>query len=407
MSASEYEGLKQYRASVPKAEGVTQSERYLARLAEKSFLNLWSYPAPFRDQQQSGCGDGKELCDLLVVCGRYIVIFSEKTIAWPRGNLTVAWRRWAKRAVRDAAKQAKGAERWITEFPERLFLDRQCETPFPIALPPPGERIIHRVVVARGAAAACRKHVRGSSGSLTRLRQLGPLTDDNLLIFRDRTPKGRHYTARPRDPRRGFKTAASARAASAMPSRADAGVVRGPRSGWVWRASTKWRPSAVGTWRSTIWMAANFSTMARGVRPGAWGPGEVLQSHEQAIGDERDEDVRLNALLELMEDGPDGKIVLELLECLFDFRERHVVAPQRGGVFAGHVRAQQVAALAAKHLSQFLATQAVGEPVGGQLFVGVRDIDLNEEPSSASVFLRRAELEHELVATVRLSSKLA
>ena len=29
---------------------------------------------------------------------------------------------------------------------------------------------------------------------LTRLRQLSPLTDDNLLIFRDRTPKGRHYT---------------------------------------------------------------------------------------------------------------------------------------------------------------------------------------------------------------------
>ena len=50
---------------------------------------------------------------------------------------------------------------------------------------------------------------------------------------------------------------------------------------------------------------------------GAWGeagrlgPGEVLQGHEQAIGDERDEDVRLDALLELVEDGPDGKIVLE------------------------------------------------------------------------------------------------
>ena len=40
---------------------------------------------------------------------------------------------------------------------------------------------------------------------LTRLRQLGPLTDDNLLIFRDRTPKGRHYTARPRDPPTGLQ----------------------------------------------------------------------------------------------------------------------------------------------------------------------------------------------------------
>ena len=37
------------------------------------------------------------------------------------------------------------------------------------------------------------------AGLLARLRQLGPLADDNLLIFRDRTPKGRHYTERPGD----------------------------------------------------------------------------------------------------------------------------------------------------------------------------------------------------------------
>ena len=36
--------------------------------------------------------------------------------------------------------------------------------------------------------------------TVARLRQLGPLTDDNLLIFRDRTPKGRHYTERPGAP---------------------------------------------------------------------------------------------------------------------------------------------------------------------------------------------------------------
>ena len=39
-----------------------------------------------------------------------------------------------------------------------------------------------------------------SPAPLARLRQLGPLTDDNLLIFRDRTPKGRHYTERPGAP---------------------------------------------------------------------------------------------------------------------------------------------------------------------------------------------------------------
>ena len=42
-------------------------------------------------------------------------------------------------------------------------------------------------------------------GALSRLRQLGPLTDDNLLIFRDRTPKGRHYTERPGDPLTGLQ----------------------------------------------------------------------------------------------------------------------------------------------------------------------------------------------------------
>ena len=40
---------------------------------------------------------------------------------------------------------------------------------------------------------------------LARLRQLGPLTDDNLLIFRDQTPKGRHYTERPGDPLTGLQ----------------------------------------------------------------------------------------------------------------------------------------------------------------------------------------------------------
>ena len=37
---------------------------------------------------------------------------------------------------------------------------------------------------------------RAAGAVLARLRQLGPLGDDNALIFRDRTPKGRHYTAR-------------------------------------------------------------------------------------------------------------------------------------------------------------------------------------------------------------------
>ena len=51
----------------------------------------------------------------------------------------------------------------------------------------------------------CTEVVRQWAADLARLRQLGPLTDDNLLIFRDRTPKGRHYTERPGDPPTGLQ----------------------------------------------------------------------------------------------------------------------------------------------------------------------------------------------------------
>ena len=157
---------KQYRPAVVKALGVTPSERFLASLAEQSFLNLWSYPTPYRDKKQGDTGDGKELCDLLVVCGKYVIIFSEKTVSWPNGDLDLAWTRWAKRAIRDAARQARGAERWIIEHPDRIFLDRECTKRFPIDFPPLDERVIHRVVVASGAAEACKAYHPASSGSL-------------------------------------------------------------------------------------------------------------------------------------------------------------------------------------------------------------------------------------------------
>ena len=159
---------EQLRPPIVKEVGVTESERYLASLAEKSFLNLWSYPSPYRDQKTggNGRGDGKELCDLLVVCGDHVIIFSEKNIDWPSGNLNVAWARWTKRAVMAAAKQAKGAERWIEEYPDRIFLDRNCENPFPIDLPEPEKRKFHHVIVARGASGQFKECLKGHSGSL-------------------------------------------------------------------------------------------------------------------------------------------------------------------------------------------------------------------------------------------------
>ncbi len=157
---------EQLRPPITKGSGTTKSERYLAQLAEKSFLNLWSYPSPYRNQKQKNAGDGKELCDLLVVCGKHVIIFSEKSIAWPSVELDIAWRRWTRSAIRKAAKQANGAQRWITDFPKQIFLDRKCWNAFPLDFPNHDERIIHKIVVARGASTGCRKHRPGNSGSL-------------------------------------------------------------------------------------------------------------------------------------------------------------------------------------------------------------------------------------------------
>ena len=76
------------RIPIHKAQGVTPSERYLNSLCEKSFLSLWSYPGVFRDQKVGGNGDGKELCDMVVVFDQHILIFSDKHCSFPAsGNL--------------------------------------------------------------------------------------------------------------------------------------------------------------------------------------------------------------------------------------------------------------------------------------------------------------------------------
>lgn len=160
------EKFEQLRPAVPRSEGTTESEQYLAKLAERSFLDLWSYANPYRNQKINGAGDGKELCDLIIVCDPHVIIFSEKTIAWPNGVTELAWSRWYKRAIEKSANQIRGAERWIRDLPSEIYLDPDCTIPFPIEFPSAERMIVHRVVVARGAGAACREHFGGGNGSL-------------------------------------------------------------------------------------------------------------------------------------------------------------------------------------------------------------------------------------------------
>ena len=146
---------------IEKSQGTTDSERYLAVLCERAFLSLWSYPKPYRDQ-----GDGKEICDLLVVFKQHILIFSDKDIAFKNtGNLKTDWGRWVKKAVLGSANTVYGAERWIREHPERVYLDKQCQIPFPIQFPSADTVQFHRIVVARNATERFREQI-GGLGSL-------------------------------------------------------------------------------------------------------------------------------------------------------------------------------------------------------------------------------------------------
>jgi hypothetical protein len=156
-----------------RGSGFTASERYLNRLSDNTFLKLWTYPNTFSDRNKRTKGDGKEICDLLVVCGDDVLVFSDKSIQWPDGaNTEVRWSRWYRRAVKKSVDQIRGAERWLRDFPDRVFLDAACTRRLPIELPPLERRRVHGIAIVRGAHDACSRHFEGDEGSLVILPRL-------------------------------------------------------------------------------------------------------------------------------------------------------------------------------------------------------------------------------------------
>ncbi len=163
-------------------DGFTPSERALDRVCKRAVLSLWSYLNVFTDRGRSGAkGDGKELCDLLVIFGDDVLIFSDKECHVPGGATNDAWARWYKRAIEKSVKQVLGAERWLREHPDRVFLDSHCSVRFP--LPWPANPRFHRIVVATGAREACLR-LTGSEDIALTSRVLGDgHTDANATPF--------------------------------------------------------------------------------------------------------------------------------------------------------------------------------------------------------------------------------
>ncbi len=149
---------------VNKSEGTTASEVYLAKLCQNTFLSMWSYPNICRDQGKKN--DGKEICDLLVVFQNHVIILSDKKCSFPYSdNLNLDWSRWYRKAIKKSADQIFGAERWLLQYPDRIYLDKSCTKKLPISLPTLENVKIHRIVIAHASSERCIAEI-GGSGSL-------------------------------------------------------------------------------------------------------------------------------------------------------------------------------------------------------------------------------------------------
>src|SRR6516165_11412327 len=81
----------------------------------------------------------------------------------------------------------------------------------------------------------------------------------------------------------------------------------------------------------------------------------------EAIGEEGDEDMRLNPRLVLVKDRPNGEVAFEVLERLFDAAELKVKAPQPRRIVVDEIGAQEIAALAPPGPAQFGAIETIAE----------------------------------------------
>ena len=95
------------------------------------------------------------------------------------------------------------------------------------------------------------------------------------------------------------------------------------------------------------------------------------QGDVETIGEEGDEDVRFDALDQLMVDRTQSQIVVEGLERRLDFGELDIESPQLGRLASAEIGAQQRAAFAPSDAAQLIAVDRIGEL--GDLRVDVDD----------------------------------
>ena len=130
----------------------------------------------------------------------------------------------------------------------------------------------------------------------------------------------------------------------------------------------------------------------------------LLQSYLEAVGEEGHEDVRLDAPIGLVIDGPDGEIALQFLERLFHLSELDVEGPQLRRRLSCEIGAQQIPAFVPPARAQALAVQREGEGFRSDGLAGLGQRDGNKALGAPGFFLRSPDFQEQLVARRRLSN---
>jgi hypothetical protein len=154
---------------IDKNTGFNASEGKLISLADNAFLGLWSYANIHSDEGYSKNKTGKEVCDLLVVFGDDVIIFSDKSVKFNEDkDISIAWQRWFRGSVIDSSRQLYGAEKFIKENPQRIYIDKKCTVQFPVEINKASR--FHLIAVTDNISAPAKKYFdsisKGSSSTL-------------------------------------------------------------------------------------------------------------------------------------------------------------------------------------------------------------------------------------------------
>lgn len=169
--------------------GSTSSERFLAGLCRSSFLSLWTYPNAYRDQKATGVnGDGKEICDALIVFGDKVILFSDKEIEYrSHPDANVSWSRWYKNAIAESKNQLDGGVRWINQHPDRVFADKKCTQRIALTDGTSDRLKFYRIVVANGVSSQISKELGGSGSLIIAHSGRNPLHESRFGIYEIRS----------------------------------------------------------------------------------------------------------------------------------------------------------------------------------------------------------------------------